>query len=77
MEKDMRAGIDPEAMKAALGAMLGRTVTSADWQARELHGGTLGNVRLLSGMAEAAGGMLPYRVVLKRQKKWERPGDPG
>lgn len=44
---------------------------------KSLKGGTLGDVRLVSGMAKTAGGRkLPYRFVLKTQKKWERPGDP-
>lgn len=43
-----------------------------------LQGGTVGNVHLVSGTAETAEGeKLPYRIVLKIQKKWERYGDPG
>jgi len=38
----------------------------------------VGEVRLVAGVAETAGGeKLPYSVVLKIQKKWIRHGDPG
>jgi len=38
----------------------------------------VGEVRLVAGVAATAGGeKLPYKVVLKIQKKWERQGDPG
>jgi hypothetical protein len=37
----------------------------------------LGDVRLVTGVAETAeGDRLPYQVVWKKQDKWERPGDP-
>jgi len=43
-----------------------------------LQGGTVGNVSLVTGIAETADGeKLPYRIVLKIQKKWDRYGDPG
>ena len=43
-----------------------------------LQGGTVGNVYLVTGIAETADGeKLPYRIVLKIQNKWERYGDPG
>jgi len=57
--------------------MLGDKIIHADYQTRQLHGGTLGDVRLLTGMAQTADHKeLPYSVVLKTQKKWERSGDP-
>ncbi len=66
-----------ETLKKALSAMLAEPIVRADFQAAPLHGGTLGDVRLVSGMAQTAGGeKLPYRAVLKTQQKWERPGDP-
>jgi hypothetical protein len=60
-----------------LGKMLDRSILHADCQTEQLHGGTLGDVRLVTGMAETVDGeKLPYKVVLKIQKKWERYGDP-
>lgn len=58
--------------------MLGAEIIHADYQTRQLHGGTLGDVRLVTGIAHASDGrMLPFNIVLKTQKKWERHGDPG
>ena len=57
--------------------MLGMEIIRADYQTEQLHGGTLGDVRLVTGTAESAdGAKLPYRVVRKTQKKWERHRDP-
>ncbi|HSK68769.1 MAG TPA: phosphotransferase [Candidatus Limnocylindria bacterium] len=53
-------------------------MASAACQTVQLHGGTLGDVRLLSGTAVLDDGeSRPFRVVRKEQRKWERPGDPG
>lgn len=61
-----------------LSKMLGKNIIRADYQTKQLHGGTLGDVQLVTGIAETTGGeRLPYRVVLKIQKKFERYGDPG
>ncbi|NQX48846.1 aminoglycoside phosphotransferase family protein [Paenibacillus tritici] len=66
-----------EALYIALSQLFKTTITSADSQTVQLHGGTLGNVRLVTGTAETADGEhLPYRIVLKIQKKWERYNDP-
>jgi GNAT superfamily N-acetyltransferase/uncharacterized protein YneR len=66
-----------EALKEILSKMLGEKIISADFQSKQLRGGTVGDVRLVSGNAETSDGtMLPYEIVLKVQKKWERPGDP-
>ncbi|PZD96648.1 aminoglycoside phosphotransferase family protein [Paenibacillus sambharensis] len=52
-------------------------IISAECQTMPLQGGTVGNVYLVTGIAETADGeQLPYRIVLKVQKKWERYGDP-
>ena len=67
-----------EALTAAVSKMLGHTVRCLSFQAQPLKGGTLGDVRFVTGMAESEdGAQQPYQVVWKRQKKWERPGDPG
>lgn len=61
-----------------LNKMLGADIIRASSRTEQLHGGTLGDVRLVTGIAETSGGeKLPYKVVQKIQKKWERPGDPG
>lgn len=55
---------------------LGETITEASYSAASLHGGTLGDVRLISGTAKTAkGGALPFKLVHKIQKKWERRFD--
>ena len=71
-------GINPEKLKEVLRKMFKTKITCADCQTRQLQGGTLGDVRLVSGTAQTADGeKLPYKVVWKTQKKWERFGDPG
>ena len=66
-----------ETLTVVLSKMFGKTIINATHQSEQLHGGTLGDVQLISGIAETANNeKLPYKVVWKRQKKWERPGDP-
>ncbi|WP_060204526.1 aminoglycoside phosphotransferase family protein [Sporosarcina koreensis] len=61
----------------ALSRHFKKDIISADCQTIPLQGGTVGNVYLVTGIAETAGGeKLSYRIVLKIQKKWERYGDP-
>lgn len=61
----------------ALNQRYKKDIITADCQTMPLQGGTVGNVYLVSGTAETAEGeILPYRIVLKIQKKWERFGDP-
>lgn len=72
-----QAQIDSEMLKRVLSKMLDKNIIRASYQTKELQGGTLGDVRLVTGIAKTAGGeKLPYKVVWKKQKKWERPGDP-
>ncbi|MEF2966543.1 phosphotransferase [Paenibacillus sp. M1] len=67
-----------ETLIHALSQLFKKDIISADWQTMPLQGGTVGNVYLVTGIAEVAGGeQLPYRIVLKIQKQWERYGDPG
>lgn len=69
--------IKSETLTRVLSKMLNANIIHASYQTNELQGGTLGDVRLVTGMAETIDGKrLPYKVVLKIQKKWERPGDP-
>lgn len=69
--------VKPEILNPVLSKILGKIISRADYQIRQLQGGTLGEVRLVTGMAETSDGeILPYKVVWKTQKKWERHGDP-
>ncbi len=69
--------LEPRKLVHVLSKMLGVEVIRASCRNVQLQGGTLGDVRLVEGMAVTVGGEeLPYKVVHKSQKKWERPGDP-
>lgn len=51
-------------------------IISTNYQLSPLQGGTLGQVYLVSGIAEAVNKeKIPYRIVLKLQNKWERYSD--
>lgn len=66
-----------EKLSEVLRKMLGADITCADFTDIQLQGGTVGDIRLVSGCAETIDGeKLPYKIVLKIQKKWERYGDP-
>lgn len=64
---------DSESLLPVLCGIFGRTIKRADCQTKPLRGGTLGDVRLVWGTADG----IPCKAVWKRQKRWERPGDPG
>ena len=69
--------VKPEILTLVLSKMLDRTIIRADYQLKELQGGTIGIVRLVTGMVETSDGEnLPYKIVWKTQKKFERYGDP-
>lgn len=69
--------IETEKLIYVLNEMFKKNIISTDYQSIPLQGGTVGNVYLVSGIAETADGeKLPYRIVLKIQHKWERYGDP-
>lgn len=58
--------------------LLDAPVADLTYKVTRLHGGTLGDVRRVSGQAALTGGTArPFDVVWKTQKKWLRPGDPG
>jgi len=57
--------------------MSGQTITHADYQTEQMRGGSVGEVCLITGTAiTSTDKKLPYKIVLKIQKKWERQGDP-
>ena len=69
--------MNDEKLTYVLSAVYSVKITHASCEAKQLHGGTLGDVQLITGIAETADGKkLPYKIVLKTQKKWERYGDP-
>ncbi|MFJ8516915.1 aminoglycoside phosphotransferase family protein [Lysinibacillus xylanilyticus] len=69
--------VKPEILQLVLSKMLDKTIIRADYQLKELQGGTIGIVRLVTGMVETSDGEnLPYKIVWKTQKKFERYGDP-
>lgn len=69
--------VKPEKLALVLSKMFGKTIISADYQLKELQGGTIGVVRLVTGIVETSDGEnLPYKMVWKTQKKFERYGDP-
>ncbi|GAB1154366.1 hypothetical protein YWY31_03910 [Paenibacillus illinoisensis] len=70
--------IKSETLNAVLCRRFEREIISADYQTTPLHGGTVGNVNLVTGLAETSEGeKLSYRIVLKIQKQWNRYNDPG
>lgn len=69
--------IKTETLTQVLSKMLGTKIICVDFQAKQLHGGTLGDVQLVTGNAKTSDGeKLPYKIVSKTQKKWERYSDP-
>jgi len=68
--------IKAKTLSAVLSKMMGVPVSRATYQTKPLQGGTVGDVRLVTGVAVCPDGDVPYKVVLKTQKKWTRHGDP-
>jgi len=68
--------MNPETLKLVLSKMLGKNIIHTDYTLEQLQGGTVGNVQLISGIAKTANEEIPYKIVLKTQKKWARDGDP-
>nr|WP_183582979.1 aminoglycoside phosphotransferase family protein [Paenibacillus rhizosphaerae] len=69
--------IQAETLAQVLSQMHGTKIICADIQTTPLHGGTVGNVQLVTGKATTTdGGEITYRIVLKTQKKWDRYSDP-
>ncbi len=65
-----------EKIKFVLSNYLGKEISQIDYETEELHGGDVGDVKLIKGIAGTIDGeKIPYKLVLKIQKKWERFGD--
>lgn len=69
--------INLDKLNIILSKMLDKPISNATYQNEQLRGGTLGDVQLVTGLAETLdNGKTPYKIVWKKQTKWERPGDP-
>lgn len=65
-----------ENLKKVLGKAWGQEIIDVSYATEQLKGGTVGEVMLVYGVAITVEKKeLPYKVVYKRQKKWERYGD--
>lgn len=63
-------------MIKALNAMLGKNIISFECQETPLDGGTIGNVRLVSGEAVTDGNKkITFKMVYKSHEKYNRSGD--
>ena len=62
--------INKETLLQVLTKMLGENITEAAFEVTQLKGGTLGDVKLISGVTD---GNIPFKLVHKSQKKWESP----
>lgn len=74
----MENKINKNSLTKALNKMFGVKIIYADYNSvtEKLQGGTVGDIRLITGIAVTSDGeKLPYKIVLKIQKKWERYGD--
>lgn len=69
--------IEQSSVLTALGQKFSCEIRSADYTAEILQGGTVGQVVKLTGHAETQDEPLPFSIVVKTQKKWDRHGDPG
>lgn len=77
LEDFIMSEIKTETLTLVLSKMLGTKIICVDFQAKQLHGGTVGDVQLITGNAKTTdGGELPYTIVSKMQRKWERYSDP-
>lgn len=69
--------IRTESLTQALNKMLGTKIIHVEFQTEQLHGGTVGDVQLVTGNAKTTDGTdIRYKIILKVQMKWERYGDP-
>ena len=60
-----------------LSKMLDTKIIGVDFQAKQLQGGTVGEVQILTCNAKPADGeKLSYKIVSKTQRKWKRYSDP-
>lgn len=66
-----------DALLRALTSYFGEVITDASKTITNLQGGTVANVCFVQGTAKTLlHGELPYKIIWKHTKKWNRPGDP-
>ena len=69
--------INTETLTNVLGKMLGVPIARADYHTKDLEGGTIGDVLLVTGTAYTIDGKeQTYSVVYKKTAKFERHNDP-
>jgi tRNA A-37 threonylcarbamoyl transferase component Bud32 len=69
--------ITSEILIKVLRIALDQDIKEASFETEQLKGGTVGEIKLVYGVARTTGEKeIPYKIVYKRQKKWERYGDP-
>lgn len=69
--------IEPSILNEVLSKMLMAPFCVEYYESQQLHGGTLGTVHLIAGIAVDKDGLKrPFKLVRKEQKIWERYGDP-
>jgi tRNA A-37 threonylcarbamoyl transferase component Bud32 len=73
----IKDSITSEILIKVLRIALGQDIKEVSLETEQLQGGTVGEIKLVYGVARTKGEKeLPYKIVYKRQKKWERYGDP-
>jgi hypothetical protein len=74
--KNTQIVINYDNLLLALSNKFKESIISATYNTKKLHGGTVGQVLLVTGLARfKKGNEEVYKVVLKKQVKWERYGD--
>lgn len=69
--------LDEKQLKIAISKMFSKTIEDFSYESKRLHGGTLGDVQLISGTVKCHNMQVqPYKLVMKSQKKWKRFSDP-
>lgn len=77
MNNDDARYVNPDNLRLALSKLFDKTIVRVEYQLTELQGGTIGTAQLVTGMVETSDRQqLPYKIVWKTQKKFERYGDP-
>jgi len=68
--------LNHETLNLVLSKMLHKTIFNATYQLNKMQAGSVGEVYLITGMAESTDcDKIPYKIVLKKQKKWDRQDD--
>ena len=67
--------MDINTIKCVLSKYFKKDVVNVNYEIKELHGGTVGNLYLIAGIAKTSDGESQFRVVYRISKKWERFGD--